>query len=86
MKVKIYTTTSCPFCIGAKQWFNDNNISFDEIKLDNYQERVNFYDEMNKSGKVRKQIRTVPQIFINDEHIGGFDDLRANADSILKKK
>ena len=41
---------------------------------------------MNQSGKVKQAIRTVPQIFIDDEHIGGFDDLRANASYILDKK
>ena len=86
MNVKMYTKTGCPFCIAAKQWFNDNGISFNETVLDDNQERTNFYNEMNSSGKVKSNIRTVPQIFIDNEHIGGFDDLRANASKILGKK
>ncbi len=86
MNVKMYTKTGCPFCNMAKLWFETNNIIYDEVKFDNDQERTDFYAEMNQSGKVKQAIRTVPQIFIDDEHIGGFDDLRANASYILDKK
>ncbi|MED7818834.1 MULTISPECIES: glutaredoxin [unclassified Francisella] len=86
MKVKIYTRNGCPFCVWAKQWFDDNGINFDEITIDDYAQRANFYDEMNQSGKVSYHISTVPQIFVDDEHIGGFTELKANADKILSKK
>ncbi|AJC49046.1 glutaredoxin [Allofrancisella guangzhouensis] len=86
MKVKIYTKTGCPFCIKAKQWFDQNGISYQETILDNNQERNDFYDKMNQSGKVKTHIRTVPQIFIDNEHIGGFTDLQANESKILGNK
>ncbi|MED7788776.1 glutaredoxin [Francisella sp. 19X1-34] len=86
MKVKIYSRNGCPFCVWAKQWFDDNNIAFDEIVMDDYSQRVKFYDDMNKSGKVNHPISTVPQIFVDDVHIGGFTELKANAEKILSKK
>ncbi|MEY8714723.1 glutaredoxin [Francisella philomiragia] len=86
MKVKIYTRNGCPFCVWAKQWFDENEIVFEEIIIDDHSQRLRFYDEMNQSGKVAFSISTVPQIFIDDEHIGGFTDLKANATEILAKK
>ncbi|QIW10086.1 glutaredoxin [Francisella sp. LA112445] len=86
MKVKIYSRNGCPFCVWAKQWFDENDIAFDEIVMDDYAQRAKFYDEMNQSGKVSYPISTVPQIFVDDEHIGGFTELKANADKILSKK
>lgn len=86
MNVKIYTRNGCPFCIWAKQWFEENNIAFEETIIDDYSERTKFYNQMNDSGAVNYKISTVPQIFINDEHIGGFTELKANANKILNKK
>lgn len=86
MNVKIYSRNGCPFCVWAKQWFDQNEISFEEIIIDDYNERTNFYNEMNQSGKVSFPISTVPQIFVDDEHIGGFTELKASADKILNKK
>ena len=86
MKVKVYSRNGCPFCVWAKQWFEDNDITFDEIVMDDYNQRTRFYEEMNQSGKVNHSISTVPQIFVDDEHIGGFTELKANAERILSKK
>lgn len=44
MKVKIYTRNGCPFCVWAKQWFEENDIAFDETVIDDYAQRVRFYD------------------------------------------
>ncbi|ASG68315.1 glutaredoxin [Francisella halioticida] len=86
MKVRIYSRNGCPFCVWAKQWFNENNIAFDEIVMDDYSQRARFYDEMNQSDKVINPISTIPQIFIDDVHIGGFTELKSNAEKILSKK
>lgn len=69
-KVIIYTTASCPYCVQAKQLLTHKEIAYDEIRVDLDSEKR---DEMIElSGR-----RTVPQIFINDQAIGGFDDLWA---------
>ncbi|AIT08604.1 glutaredoxin [Candidatus Francisella endociliophora] len=86
MNVKIYSRNGCPFCVWAKQWFEQNQIAFEEIIIDDYNERTKFYNDMNESGKVNYPISTVPQIFVDNEHIGGFTELKAYADKILNKK
>ena len=81
-KVKIYTTSYCPFCIRAKQLLKSKNIDFKEIDLSEEPEK---FDEMIKKSK---GARTVPQIFINDTHIGDCDfihelDNKGELDKIL---
>ena len=66
----IYTTATCPYCDNAKQLFKRKGASYIEIRVD---QDATLKDEMiQRSGR-----RSVPQIFINDQHIGGFDDLAA---------
>ncbi|MEO5347555.1 MAG: glutaredoxin 3 [Magnetococcus sp. YQC-9] len=70
-EIVMYSTTVCPYCIRAKMLLNKKNVSFEEINLDKNPERR---DEMMQRAGGR---RTVPQIFINGQHIGGCDDLHA---------
>ncbi len=70
-KVEIYSTAMCPYCVRAKQLFDNKNISYDEIRVDTDPSRL---AEMLKRADNR---RSVPQIFINDVGIGGFDELAA---------
>jgi glutaredoxin 3 len=66
----IYTTAVCPYCVRAKQLLTAKGASYQEIRVD---QDVALKEEMiAKSGR-----RTVPQIFINGQSIGGFDDLAA---------
>ena len=69
--VIVYCTQYCPYCIRAKSLLNNKQISFQEIDLDKQPEK---YDEMvdKASG-----LTSVPQIFIDEEHIGGCDDMFA---------
>lgn len=68
-KITIYTTRVCPYCQRAKELFNKKNLSFTEIDVTDDEElRMKMTQKAN--GK-----RSVPQIFINDLHIGGCDDL-----------
>jgi glutaredoxin 3 len=69
-KVVIYTTTICPYCVRAKMLFQRKGVSYEEIDVS----RDN--DLRLKLMQQTKQ-RTVPQIFINEQHIGGCDDLYA---------
>jgi glutaredoxin 3 len=67
-KIVIYTTTVCPYCVNAKKLLTQKGLKYTEIAID---KDTTKRDEMIKlSGR-----RTVPQIFINDKPIGGFDDL-----------
>ncbi|MCJ7462382.1 glutaredoxin 3 [Candidatus Palibaumannia cicadellinicola] len=67
-KIEIYTKFSCPYCHRAKALLTSKQLPFQEIKIDG---KFDLREEMIKrSGRT-----TVPQIFINSEHIGGFDDL-----------
>lgn len=67
-KVVIYTTETCPYCVDAKKLLQQKGATFTEIRVDLDSEKRD--EMMTRSGK-----RTVPQIFINDQSIGGFDDL-----------
>ncbi|MDX1916850.1 MAG: glutaredoxin 3 [Rickettsiaceae bacterium] len=70
-EIKIYTTTYCPYCIKAKALLKSKNLKFVEIDVTGKdEERIALVE---KSGG-RK---TVPQIFIGEFHVGGFDDLDA---------
>ena len=70
-KIEIYTWQYCPFCIKAKTLLNKKNIKFTEYKIDG-DEAARDEMSLRASGK-----RSLPQIFINDEGIGGCDDLYA---------
>ena len=67
--VRVYTTLICPYCVRAKLLLRERGIAFEEIDVTMDQEARMWLVE--KTGR-----RTVPQIFIGDEPIGGFDDLR----------
>lgn len=68
----IYSKESCPYCVYAKQLLDSKHVTYTEIRIDLDETKR---DEMiQRSGR-----RTVPQIFINDQAIGGFDDLSALA-------
>ena len=69
--VTIYTGALCPFCDAAKKLLTRNNVEYMEINIATVDGAM---DEMitKANGK-----RTVPQIFFNNQHIGGYDDVRA---------
>jgi glutaredoxin 3 len=69
-KVKLYTTNYCPYCVRAKRLLESKGISFEEINLEGQPEELSRLKE-------RTGWRTVPQIFINDKLIGGYDELAA---------
>ncbi len=68
--VIIYTTPVCPYCVRAKSLLKSKNITYTEIDVSDENER-------EKMIKLANGRRTVPQIFIDDKHIGGCDDLYA---------
>lgn len=70
MTIDIYTKVTCFYCMRAKALFDQKQVSFNEIKIDNDNDLRN--EMIKRSGGV-----TVPQIFIGDEYIGGCDELFA---------
>ena len=67
----IYSTPMCPYCVRAKRLLEKKKVSYEEIDISRVPE---LRDQMIEKSGGR---RSVPQIFINDQHIGGFDDLYA---------
>ena len=70
-QVEIYTTGWCPYCARAKSVLQQKGVAFEEISLDEEPERRTEMVRRAQGG------RTVPQIFIDGEHIGGCDDMVA---------
>lgn len=70
-KVEIYTKFLCPYCTRAKKLLGDKGVTFEEYDITmGGPKRAEMLDRA-KGGS------TVPQIFINDQHVGGSDDLAA---------
>lgn len=68
VKVLMYTTAACPYCTKARSLLQRKGIEFDEVAIDrdpSQRERM-----VARSGR-----QTVPQIFIGEHHVGGYDDL-----------
>ena len=70
-KIVIYSTKTCPYCERAKHLLEKKNQEWKEIDVS--QDDVVLEEMIKKAGGKR----TVPQLFIDDKHIGGFDDLNA---------
>lgn len=67
----MYTTNFCPYCVRALQLLNTKGVDVERIYVDRDQQQ--FERMLQRSGGRR----TVPQIFIDDYHVGGYDDLSA---------
>ena len=67
--VEIYTWATCPYCIGAKLLLWWKGVQFTEYKIDGNEEARN-----NMAQRANGR-RSVPQIFVNDQHLGGCDDI-----------
>ncbi len=82
-RVLMYTTAICPYCVNAKKLFAQKGVVAEEIRVDQNPHLRN--EMMQKSGQ-----KTVPQIWINDYHVGGFTELWAldkqgKLDELLQK-
>ncbi|GGF94646.1 MULTISPECIES: glutaredoxin 3 [Cysteiniphilum] len=72
--IEIYTKPTCPYCINAKALLNKKGVTFTEY---NISDKPQLREEMIK----RAGRTSVPQIFIDNQHIGGCDDLYALEDA-----
>lgn len=68
-KVVMYSTAVCPYCIRAEQLLHRKGV----VEIEKI--RVDLQPELRAAMMERTGRRTVPQIYIDDEHIGGYDDL-----------
>lgn len=70
-KIEIYSTAVCPYCVAAKNFIVSRGFRYEEIRIDrDFARREEMMVRSN-------QRRTVPQIFIDGQHIGGYDDMIA---------
>lgn len=67
--IEVYTTNTCPYCVRAKRLLDAKDADYKEINLTG--------DDAGREALLKRAngMRTVPQIFINDKHIGGYDNL-----------
>ena len=70
-KVVIYTGPMCNYCSAAKHLLNKKKVSYEEIDIGNDDEKRE--EMLNKSNGAK----TIPQIFIEEKHIGGYVELKA---------
>ncbi|ALP64383.1 glutaredoxin 3 [Paraburkholderia caribensis] len=80
--ITIYTTPTCPYCLAAKALLKKKGVSYEEVNVQG--DRATALALMERTGR-----RTVPQIFVGETHVGGFDDLNAletagNLDPLLE--
>ena len=69
-KIEVYSSAHCPFCVMAKRLLDRKGVVYEEIRVD--------LDPAKRQEMMKKsRQRTVPQIFINNEAIGGYTDLVA---------
>jgi glutaredoxin 3 len=70
VKVTVYTTTYCPYCVRAKRLLERKGVAYEEIDAE--------HDEALRDWLVEKTgQRTVPQIFVGERSLGGFSDIDA---------
>lgn len=84
-KITIYTTRLCPFCVRAKHIFKNKGVHFDEIPVDGNREL------RQQMTKLAGGVRTVPQIWIDEYHVGGCSELMmldaaGELDKLIEKK
>ncbi|GAA5010882.1 glutaredoxin 3 [Lysobacter lycopersici] len=68
--ITIYTTAICPYCVAAKNFLKSKGRDWTEVRVDT--------DPAEREKMIARTRRTsVPQIFIGDTHVGGYDDMMA---------
>jgi glutaredoxin 3 len=70
-KIEVYSTAVCPYCVAAKNLLKAKGLEWTEVRVD--------ADPAQREAMLARSggRRTVPQIFINNQHVGGYDDLVA---------
>lgn len=70
-KIEVYSTAVCPYCVAAKNLLKSKGLEWMEVRIDT--------DVAQREAMLTRSggRRSVPQIFVNDQHVGGYDDLVA---------
>lgn len=70
-KIEVYSTAVCPYCVAAKNLLKAKGLAWEEVRVDT--------DPAQREAMLARSggRRTVPQIFVNDRLVGGYDDLVA---------
>ena len=69
-EITIYSTLVCPYCVAAKNFLKSKGLDWNEVRID--------LDPVEREKMVAKAKRTsVPQIFVGDVHVGGYDEMMA---------
>ena len=71
LKIVVYSKSACPQCESAKMVLKTKSLAFEEVKIDSEEERMAFYEKCGPS------VRQMPQVFINDQRVGGLAGLQA---------
>lgn len=71
LKITVYSKSACPQCESAKMLLKSRSMDFEEIRIDDEAERLAFYERCGPS------VRQMPQIFINEQRVGGLAGLQA---------
>ena len=69
MKIIVFSKNNCQYCTKAKSLLDSLNVEFDEVKLEDFSNVQDFIDEIGK------QVRTMPQIKIDGDLVGGYHQL-----------
>ena len=69
-KITLYTSATCGYCVAAKNFLKSKGLAWNEVRID--------LEPAERERMVARARRTsVPQIFVGDTHVGGYDDLMA---------
>jgi glutaredoxin 3 len=69
-EITVYTSATCGYCVAAKNFLRSRRLEWKEVRID--------LDPAERARMVERTRRTsVPQIFIGDTHVGGYDDMMA---------
>lgn len=68
--VTMYSTGMCPYCTRARMLLDQKGVGYDEIRVEH--DRDKYQEMLQRSGR-----NTVPQIFVDEFHVGGYDDMAA---------
>ena len=71
LKIVVYSKSACPQCDTVKMLLKSRSLAFDEIRIDDEQDRLAFYEKCGPA------VRQMPQVFINDQRVGGVAGLQA---------
>ena len=71
MKIVVYSKSACPQCDSVKMLLKSRSLAFEEIRIDDEAERLAFYERCGPS------VRQMPQVFIDDQRVGGLAGVQA---------